>query len=165
MRLITLIVLLLLAPLALADRFQLVLEVPRMHVAEYHAPYLAFWVESPDHSTIVPLGLWYDGRDKWLKDLRQWWRRTGRSQQAPYDGLTGATRAPGLHELDFSDVKALQALPTGHYALVVEAAREVGGREVVRIPFDWPPQSIQKHSANGSQELGAMQLTLTPDQP
>ena len=92
---------------AAAAELRLEVEIPRMAVAEYHAPYLAFWLKHADSGEIVPLGLWYDDQEKWLKDLRLWWRRTGRTQSAPYDGLTGATRRPGTHSVDFSALPAL----------------------------------------------------------
>ena len=162
MRLRYLALLPLLTSQALADTFSVDVEVPRKRVAEYHAPYVAFWVENADRSTLEPLGLWYDDQEKWLKDIRQWWRRTGRGQQKPYDGLTGATRSPGKHSVDFSELQRLQELPKGNYQLVVEASREVGGREVVRLPFQWPASRPQQHQANGSSELGTVTLTLTP---
>lgn len=137
-------------------------EIPRMAVAEYHAPYLAFWLKHADSGDIVPLGLWYDDQEKWLKDLRLWWRRTGRTQSAPYDGLTGATRRPGTHSVDFSDLPALAGLPAGDYQLVVEAAREVGGREVVRLPFHWPPDRARTVTAKGDTELSNVTLQVAP---
>jgi hypothetical protein len=38
----------------------------------------------------------------------------------------------------------------------------VGGREVVRLPFQWPAQNYQQQQVNGSSELGAVTLTITP---
>ncbi len=162
MRVVLTILLAFLASHSLAGSFSVEIEVPRLRVAEYHAPYVAFWVESPDRSTIIPLGLWYDDQEKWLKDIRQWWRRTGRSQSKPYDGLTGATRPPGKHNIDFAELDALKDLPAGDYELVVEAAREVGGREVLRLPFQWPATQSQTQRANGDNELGTVTLTITP---
>jgi len=46
--------------------------------------------------------------------------------------------------------------------LLVEAAREVGGREILRIPFSWPPTQKVTAQAQGSSELGAINLTLIP---
>ena len=162
MRLLPLALFSLLASYASADTFQVEVEVPRLRVAEYHAPYVAFWVEIAARSTIVPLGLWYDDQEKWLKDIRQWWRRTGRGQQKPYDGLTGATRSPGKHQMDFSELQSLQKLPAGEYQLVVEASREVGGREVVRLPFQWPASNHQQQQVNGTSELGTVTLSVRP---
>jgi hypothetical protein len=44
----------------------------------------------------------------------------------------------------------------------VEAAREVGGREMVSIPFQWPPRKAMSGSAAGTKELGAVRLTIKP---
>lgn len=144
-------------------------EVPRLDVAEYHRPYVAVWIERADASVAATLSVWYDVKmrnaegTKWLKDMRQWWRKAGRDMQLPADGVSGATRAPGEHALTFSDGKApLGKLPAGDYQLVVEAAREVGGRELVRVPFAWPPKAAQSASAKGEHELGGVSVDLKP---
>jgi hypothetical protein len=80
----------------------------------------------------------------------------------PVDGISGATRAPGEHTLQFGKSPALATLPAGEYQLVVEAAREVGGRELVKVPFVWPPQAATTAQAGGSQELGAISVTVKP---
>ena len=48
-----------------------------------------------------------------------------------------------LDSLSATDKAPLQNLPQGEYHLVVEAAREVGGREILRIPFQWPIRSAE----------------------
>ena len=144
-------------------------EVPRLTVAEYHRPYVAMWVERADQGVAANLAVWYatakkDGEGaKWLKDMRQWWRRSGRELQVPADGLTSATRPAGKHKLSFNDsAKPLGKLPPGDYKLVVEAARESGGRELLSIPFQWPPAKAQQLSAQGSSKLGEVTLELKP---
>jgi hypothetical protein len=144
-------------------------EIPRLTVAEYHRPYVALWLERADQSVAANLAVWYDLQaknnegTKWLKDIRQWWRKSGRELQMPVDGLSGATRAPGEHALNLASAKAaLGQLPAGEYQLVVEAAREVGGRELVRVPFTWPPKAPQTLKAQGSSELGTVTLDLKP---
>ena len=68
-------------------------EIPEMTVAEYHNPYVAVWLENKDSKEVINLAVWYDTdmRDdegkKWLKDMRQWWRRSGRSLEMPVDGV------------------------------------------------------------------------------
>jgi hypothetical protein len=100
---------------------------------------------------------------KWLPDLRQWWRRSGRSLTLPVDGVTGATRPVGMHTLQFgTDSTALKDLAPGNYRLVVEAAREVGGRELLRVPFAWPPAGASRSDAQGKTELGRVALALEP---
>ncbi len=81
----------------------------------------------------------------------------------PADGISGATRPVGEHQIVFSDGKApLGKLAEGKYELVVEAAREVGGRELLRIPFEWPPKAPVTLDAKGESELGTVSLKLTP---
>lgn len=159
----------LLSPSLLAADLQISVEIPRLQVAEYHRPYVALWLEKPDQSHVADLAVWYDLKlkdkegEKWLKDLRQWWRRSGRNLELPVDGVSAATRAVGSHTLTFDDSKApLKDLPPGDYRLVVEAAREVGGRELLRVPFSWPATAQQTHQAQGESELGALSLTVNP---
>ncbi len=152
---------------AFAADMNVKVEIPRLNVAEYHRPYVAVWVERADQSPVSTLAVWYDLKNKegtkWLKDMRQWWRKAGRDTQMPADGISGATRAPGEHTLTFTDGKApLGKLPAGDYQLVVEAAREVGGRELVRVPFSWPPQTAQTARARGEHELGGVSVDLKP---
>ena len=144
-------------------------EIPRLTVAEYHRPYTAIWIEKADQSFAANLAVWYGLKKKnhegtkWLKDIRQWWRKSGRELQMPVDGLSGATRAPGEQTLTFSGAKSpLDKLPAGDYQVVVEAAREVGGRELVRVPFTWPPKGPQSNQAKGEHELGAVSIDTKP---
>ena len=148
-------------------------EIPRLNVSEYHRPYVAAWIERPDNSVAATLAVWYDVRTKtnnpegegtkWLKDLRQWWRRTGRELSFPIDGVTQPTKPVGTHALSFAEGKnPLPKLAPGQYKLMVEAAREVGGRELVSIPFEWPVKSATSLSASGKTELGVIKLSVTP---
>lgn len=154
---------------ALAAGLELSIELPTIDVAEYHRPYVAAWIEREDKSVAAQLALWYqnkvrpgtvvkpgEGGEKWLPDLRQWWRRVGQQTKLPLDGVSGATRVPGRHELK----PPTPELPAGQYRLVVEAARESGGREVLNIPFAWPPKNGETLKAQGKSELGALVLTL-----
>ncbi|KQM23705.1 MULTISPECIES: DUF2271 domain-containing protein [unclassified Sphingomonas] len=131
--------------------------IPRLSVAEYHRPYVAAWIEPAGGGAARTLALWYDVRKagaepgtKWLSDLRAWWRKGGRSMALPADGVSGATRAPGTHNI------ALPAgLRPGAYVLNVEAARETGGRELVQVPLTIPARAAR---ATGSHELGAVTI-------
>lgn len=153
---------------ALAADLALKVEIPRLAVAEYHRPYVAIWVEKADQSFAGNLAVWYDLKlrnnegTKWLKDMRTWWRKSGRDLSMPVDGISGATRAPGEHAVQFGGNSALAKLPAGEYQLVVEAAREVGGRELVKVPFTWPPKEAATAQAAGTQELGAISVTVKP---
>jgi len=145
------------------------IDIPKLDVASYHRPYVALWIEQPDHRVAADLAVWYeldnknDEGTKWLKDLRQWWRRSGRNHSFPIDGVSGATKPVGNHLVTFEDGKApLATLPAGQYNLVVEAARELGGRELLRLPFTWPPSKNEQTTAQGEHELGVVTLDLAP---
>lgn len=160
----------LLLPAALpAAELDITLEIPSLNVAEYHRPYVAVWLERPDRSVAANLAVWYDGDmkadegTKWLKDMRQWWRRSGRTLTMPVDGVSGATRPVGQHQLHFDDANGpLKDLAPGEYKLVIEAAREVGGREMVSVPVQWPAESPQQLEAQGETELGQIRVSIKP---
>lgn len=150
---------------AAAQTMDVTVTIPRLSVAEYHRPYVAMWLEGAGGPKTI--AVWYDfdmknnEGTKWLRDMRTWWRVQGRSMSFPADGVTGATRAPGPQRIRFTQGRgALGTLAPGQYTLVVEAAREVGGRELVRVPFAWPPKPGQTARAAGNAELGAVTVTF-----
>jgi len=153
----------------LAADLNLKIDLPRLQVAEYHRPYVAVWLEKAgDQSFAGHLAVWYDikKRDnagtKWLKDMRQWWRKGGRDLKVPVDGVSGATRNAGEHAISLGTAKALASLPPGEYEVVVEASREHGGRDVVRVPLQWPVKAAKSTKAQGDGELGAVVLEAKP---
>lgn len=155
---------------ARAADLEVSVEIPQLKVAEYHRPYAAIWLEKPDQTFAGNLAAWYQLQDSgkgekgssWLKDLRTWWRKSGRDLALPVDGVSGATRPPGVHRITFKGSRAdLAALSPGSYQLVVEVARETGGREIVRIPFQWPAPG-QPAKGQGSHEIGQVQVTVKP---
>lgn len=154
------------APALAADpaTMDVTINIPRLKVAEYHKPYVAIWVEKAG-AKAKTVAVWYDydmkanEGTKWLRDVRQWWRAAGRSMTFPANGITGATRAPGAHKLSFSRAQLGAAAP-GQYMLVIEAAREVGGREFLRIPFTWPAKAGAGGRAAGKTELGAVSVAF-----
>ncbi|AKU24386.1 DUF2271 domain-containing protein [Massilia sp. MB5] len=154
---------------AMAADLSLKFEIPQLNVAEYHRPYVAAWLENADQKVVANLAVLYDTKKKdnagtkWLKDMRQWWRKSGRDVAMPLDGVSGATRAPGEHTLSFPVAQeAINKLPAGQYQLVVEAAREAGGRELVKVPVAWPPKSAQNFAGKGKEELGAVSVLVKP---
>lgn len=160
-----------LAAPAYAAELRVGIEIPQLNVAEYHRPYVAVWIEGADQKVAANLAVWYQQRGnseghgtKWLPDLRQWWRRSGRTLKLPIDGVTGPTRPVGMQTLTVPGTDArLADLAPGDYTLVVEAVREVGGRELLKIPFAWAAKpGAQQGSAKGTSELGAVSLAIRP---
>ena len=113
------------------QRVKVQLTQPELDVNPYHRPYVAVWVETPEREPIKTLAVWHE-QDKWLKDLRQWWRKIGRDLQG-LDGNSGATEKPGIYTIywDGKDSKG-KTLPNGEYLINIEAAREEGGRSYMR---------------------------------
>lgn len=154
---------------AKAGEVQLTVEIPRLEVAEYHRPYVAAWIQKPDGSVAANLAVMYDVEmkdaegEKWLKDIRQWWRKSGRSLKMPVDGVSGPTKPVGVHKLKIPEKAVkLSDLAAGDYELVVEASREVGGREMLRAPFKWDGKTAVDVSSQGKSELGKVQLEIKP---
>ncbi|WP_432770683.1 MAG: DUF2271 domain-containing protein [Sphingopyxis sp.] len=154
------------APALAADpmAMDVTIAIPRLKVAEYHKPYVSIWVEKAGAKART-VAVWYDHDmkanegTKWLRDVRQWWRASGRAMRFPANGITGATRAPGTHKISFTRAQ-LGALAPGQYTLLIEAAREVGGRELLRIPFNWPGKAGAGGRAAGANELGAVSISF-----
>ena len=149
---------------AAAQSLSVSVEIPQIRTAGYHRPYVAIWIERPQGAVNVQtLSVWYDvamangeGKD-WLKEMQTWWRKGGRAMTMPADGVSGATRAPGRQTVTIPAAR-LRNLPAGQYNLVVEASREQGGREVVRVPFRWGAANTA--AGQGSSELGAVRVTV-----
>jgi len=152
---------------AVAADLSVKFELPQMNVAEYHKPYVAIWIERADQSVASTLAVLYDVKkkdnagEKWVKDMRTWWRKAGREATLPIDGVSGATRAAGSHTMSFGPARTgIDKLPAGDYKLVIEAAREAGGRELVRVPFSLPAKGKVAASASGKEELGAVSIEI-----
>lgn len=154
------------APAAAAD-LNITVTLPQQTGAAYHRPYVALYLEQPVQGAparpVRTLAVWYEvsnvaeGKD-WLKDMRSWWRALGRGMTLPADGISSATKAPGRHTVTIPAAR-LRDLPAGNYTLVVDAARELGGREVVRVPFRWGRPNTARGA--GSTELGAISVAVT----
>jgi hypothetical protein len=148
-----------------AGGIELTVEIPKLSVAEYHRPYVAIWIEDASGKVAANLSVWYDvdlkdsEGEKWLKDIRQWWRRTGRGLDLPLDGVSSPTKPPGKNAIKFDTAAGpIAKLAPGDYKIIVEATREVGGKELVEIPFKWAPGTEATASAKGKEELGAVTL-------
>jgi hypothetical protein len=152
---------------AQAGQLTLDVGIKQQTVAEYHKPYVAGWIEDASGAHVGNIFVWYDikKRDgagqKWLNDLRTWWRKSGRDLTLPVDGLSGATRAPGRQTLTV-DTATIKDLKPGAYIVVVEAAREAGGHDLVKVPLNWSPAKPATGSAKGDGELSDVKVSYKP---
>jgi hypothetical protein len=135
---------------ATATELKLSLKLPPQ-VGEYHNPYVAVWIEDNSGKSVRTLVLWREG-NKWLKDIRRWWRKVGRKDENLVDAVTSATRAAGLYQLNF---KALDDdknnLAAGDYILHIEVVRENGGRGMIKQKFTLNGASQVFHLASNSE--------------
>ncbi|HOY76510.1 MAG TPA: DUF2271 domain-containing protein [Hyphomonadaceae bacterium] len=167
-KLLTLAVPVVAAGAAHAGTLEISVEIPKLTVSEYHRPYIAIWIEDASGKVAANLNVWYatkldnDEGEKWLKDIRQWWRRTGRGLDLPIDGVSSPTKPPGKNVVKFDTSSGpIASLAPGDYKIIVEASREVGGKELVELPFKWAPGADATGSASGKEELGAISFKLT----
>ena len=106
-------------------------ELPSFSTADYHKPYVAIWMESKDHKeTFLLWHLTKRKEDKWLVDIRRWWRKLGRYDQTS-DAVTGATKGPGKYSKTFTIKEAEK------FTLVFEVVREDGGRSLIKQKIDF----------------------------
>lgn len=154
--LLTMCLLLSMATSVLADDKVLIeITIPDLDVNPYHKPYVAVWLETPQRQYVTTITLWADDME-WYKDLRQWWRKAGRSKQS-VDGVTGATKKPGTHQIIWTGNDANgNRVPAGSYLLNVEASREEGGREFIKTQIIIDQQGHL--SLAGKRELGQISI-------
>jgi hypothetical protein len=184
-----------------AGELAIKVQLPEINTGEYLRPYLAIWVEKADDTFVETLSLWHmlKGKrgqelpqgDRYLNTLRSWWKQSGTSSQMPIDGISSPTRAPGEHELVFTEGKVpFNKLAPGKYQLVFEVSREIKGPppigpdglplamgagmaagmggaskdalEELRLDFEWPVKKSTQIQAKGQKELGNVTLLLTP---
>lgn len=130
---------------------------------EYHAPYVAAWLENENNKAVRTLLLWRTD-PKWLKDIRRWWRKIGRKDSTLVDAVTSATHGVGKYPLTFNaEDDDLSPLANGKYTLYIEVVREKGGRAIVKQAFNLNGKSAS-YQIKPSPETGEIKLTITPPQ-
>ena len=128
--------------------------LPEFSKEDYRKPYVAIWAEHKGKSD--NLLLWHltkKKEDKWLVDIRRWWRKEGRYANKKFDGITGATKGAGKHHVEL-DVSSLD-----EFTLLIEVVREKGGRSLVRQKINLNDNSNEYNIAATS-ELGAVNIKV-----
>jgi len=128
--------------------------LPQFDQQDYRKPYVAMWAESKGESK--NLMLWHltkRDNDKWLVDIRRWWRKEGRYSNNKFDGFTGATKSAGQHQvqLELDDLK--------EFTLLIEVVRQKGGRSLVRQKINLNDQQTQ-YTLAPSDEIGAITIKV-----
>ncbi|NRA59538.1 MAG: DUF2271 domain-containing protein [Psychrobium sp.] len=128
--------------------------LPQFDKQDYRKPYVAMWAETKGNSD--NLLLWHltkRDNDKWLVDIRRWWRKEGRYSDNKFDGTTGATKGAGQHQvqLDIGDLTK--------FTLMIEVVRQKGGRSLVRKKIDLS-NTNSLYNIAPSDEIGAITIKV-----
>ncbi len=135
-----------------ANQLTVDFELPTFDTADYHKPYVAIWLENKEEKKT--LLLWHLKKrksDKWLVDIRRWWRKLGRYGETP-DAFTGATRGPGKYSEQFN------IGDQSKFTLFIEVVREDGGRSLLKQKVNFDDNKNSYHIA-ASKEVGDVVIT------
>ena len=128
-------------------------QLPTFDVANYNAPYVAIWLETD--SSNDTLLLWHMNKrpqDKWLKDIRRWWRKAGRYGEPP-DGVSGATKGPGKYS------KSFEVSVDGPFTFYIEVVREDGGRTLLKQKIE-NASTAKTYRFEPDDEISGLTLTI-----
>lgn len=141
------------AGLAHATSVEVAFEIPQPDAERYAKPYVAIWAENGRDSEHILVWHLQGEKDKWLSDLRRWWRKVGRYDNH-LDGITGATKGPGRYSQTFDISDDWKT-----FTLYLEAARENGGRSLVKTKID-TTDGTQQYRIPAEDELGDVLITI-----
>jgi len=128
--------------------------LPQFDKQDYRKPYVAIWAETKiDTKNLLLWHLTKRDNDKWLVDIRRWWRKEGRYSNNKFDGITGATKSAGQHQvqLDIADLK--------DFTLLIEVVRQKGGRSLVRQRINLSDQK-NHYTIAPSDEIGDIKIKV-----
>jgi thiamine biosynthesis lipoprotein len=123
-------------------------------------PYVAVWIEDKDRFPVRTVALWYDGKARYLPELRAWYR--GDRLRAMADGaqivdtVTSPTRQAGKYILQW-DGKDNQGKPVraGTYTVCIEASREHGTYQIIRQEMEFAGAPKHLELTGGTEISGA----------
>lgn len=132
------------------------LELARVENPRYRRPYVAVWIEDKDHYPIRTVALWFDGKTRYLPELKSWYRDDQvRSMAEGTDitrTVTSATRAPGKYTLKWDGKDdAGKLVHAGSYTVCVEISREHGSYEILRYEMNFNGTPQQKQLGTGTE--------------
>ena len=125
-------------------------------------PYVAVWIEDKDRFPVRTVSLWYDGKSRYLPELRAWSRADRLRAMAEgsqiVDTVTSATRPAGKYTLQWDGRdNAGKSVSAGTYTVCIEAAREHGTYQIIRQDIDL--SGVAKHLVlPGGTEISAATL-------
>lgn len=137
---------------------QLEVNIPKLAVEKYRAPYVSIWVTDTEKKLVRTLAVW--GNDeKWINSNYVWWRRYGR-QMTNLDAVAKPSRQPGQYKLawDGKDDQG-KVVKAGQYVIHIETSREHGDRSYQTFELDVAPKAVNK-TLPAQTEIGTLKLNF-----
>lgn len=136
-------------------------EIPQTQGFGARRPYVAVWIEDKDHYPVRTLAVLFE-KARWLNELHAWYRddrlRAMSEGNEILNSVTSATRAPGKYSFKWDGKdNGGKLVKDGTYTVLVEAAREHGGYNLVRKEINFSGAPVQAELPAGG-ELGAVAL-------
>jgi thiamine biosynthesis lipoprotein ApbE len=125
-------------------------------------PYVAVWIEDKDRHPVRTIALWFNGKARYLPELRAWYRSDRLRAMAEgnqiVDTVSSPTRSAGKYVLEWDGKdNAGRFVKAGPYTVWIEAAREHGTYQIAHQDMDFSgmPKQI---TLPGGTELSAISL-------
>jgi thiamine biosynthesis lipoprotein ApbE len=141
----------------------------------YRRPYVAVWVEDETGMPVRTLTLWVSlggaGPEKWLPDLKRWYRGDQARIELPGEKndmvftIARPTRPPGKYKVvwDGTDNHG-KPLGGGAYTIFIEAAREHGTYQSMRLPVVLTDRPFERE-LKGNVELRSASIAYRRKSP
>jgi len=146
---------------AVPMELMITLELAQPNSPRYRRPYVAVWVRDADGKPVRLISLWSE-KPRYLDELRSWYHDYPVGMQ--YGGeispsVSSATRPAGKYTLrwDGKDDKG-NAVKPGKYTLMIEAAREHGGHDLMHQEIDFDGKTPAQFTLPAGSEIAGVQL-------
>jgi len=137
---------------------QVEVNIPKIAVDNYRAPYVSVWVTDSDKKIVRTLAVW--GKDeKWINSNYVWWRRYGR-QMPNLDAVAKPSRQPGQYKLAWDGKDEVgKMVKAGKYIIHIETSREHGDHSYQTIELNVTPKSATQ-TLPAQAEIGTVKLNF-----
>ena len=132
--------------------------LPMFDIADYRGPYVSVWISDEKNRLIKSLAL-RGTSERWLGELRTWWRRVGRKNEGLVDGFAGATKKNTPLHIKWDGLDDYgESVDASSLVLHVEVAREHGSRSYEKVPFTLTDLASPK-TVSGMDEIASITLS------
>lgn len=125
-----------------------------------HRPFVAVWIEDEAKKPVKNIAIWYN-KDRWLPDLKNWFRVYGmdyKSENGPVKSTTGATRSAGKYTLKWNGLDDNgKAIKPGNYTVNIEVVREHGTYQIISKKINFNSKA-QKYTFPANDEVASASI-------